>query len=385
MRTRVRIVHVINGGEFGGAERYVLNLVRRLDPASFDPAVACGYEGRFSRTLAAAGANVWVLPPGPRGVFALASRLRAWGAHLVHTHGVRGNFFGRLAAWDAGIPVIVTTVHSHFALDYPEPAKRVAYGVLEAFTAPLVTRYVAVSQALRELLVASGVDPRRVTVIPNGVDTTAFRPRPGARAHLVQALGLGDDTRLVGMVARLHPVKGHRLFLETAAAFLRDTQAPPVRFLVVGGGEPAYRRELEALTGALGVSGAVTFLGEQEDVAGILAGLDAVVVPSRFEGFCLSALEAMACGVPVVATRVGAIPELITDGANGLLAPPGDAGALAAALRRLLGDPLLAARLAEGGLETARRFSLEAFVNRTAALYHALLTARAVAPPPWGR
>lgn len=373
MNDRVRIVHVINGGEFGGAERYVLNLVTRLDPGLFEPAVACGYEGRFSRSVAATGVPVWVLPPGPRGLRELAARLRSWEARLVHTHGVRGNFFGRLAAWDAGIPLIVTTVHSHFALDYPEPAKRLAYGVLESLTAPMVTRYVAVSQALRRLLVDAGIDPRRVTVIPNGVDTAHFRPRPGARARLAQELGLSEDIRLVGMVARFHPVKGHGLFLRAAAAFLRRPEAPPVRFLVVGSGEPAYRRRLEELARELGVSGAVTFLGEREDVAAILAGLDAVVVPSRFEGFCLSALEAMASGVPVVATRVGAIPELIADGVNGLLAPPEDAEALAACLSRLLGDGSLAARIAGEGLATARRYSLDAFAARTAAMYRELL------------
>ncbi len=377
MDRRIGVMHVIGGGEFGGAERYVLELVTRLDPARFAPRVACGYEARLSRTLRGAGVPVLVLPRGPRAVTALSAALRAAGAAIVHTHGVRGNFFGRLAAWEAGVPAVVTTVHSRFDLDYPGFAKRTVYRALEGLTAPLVTRFVAVSRVLEALLVRRGVDPGRIRVIPNGVDTGVFRPDPGAAARLRALTGTGDRTRLLGLVARLHPVKGHELFLRAAAAVLQggpDGTAgapgvPDVRFLVVGAGEPAYRRELEALAGALGLGSRVVFLGEREDVPAILAGLDAAVVPSRFEGFSLSVLEAMACGVPVVATAVGAIPEIVVDGRNGLLVPAGDAAALARALSTLLADRDLAGRLARAGRETAARYTVDAFVRRTESLY----------------
>lgn len=370
MDERIAVVHVIGGGEFGGAERHVLNLVTRLDPAAFAPRVACGYEGRLARALREAGVPVFVPPPGPRGLGALAAELRAAGAAVVHTHGVRGNFFGRLAAWEAGTPAILTTVHSRFDLDYPEPVKRAAYRLLEGLTAPAVTRFVAVSQALAALLVRRGTDPGRIRVIPNGVDTAVFRPDPAAPARLRALIGAGEASRLVGVVARLHPVKGHDLFLRAAAALLEGTpDLPDVRFLVVGAGEPAYRRELEALAGALGLGPRVLFLGERADVPGILAGLDAAVVPSRYEGFSLSVLEAMACGVPVAATAVGAIPEIVVDGANGLLVPDGDAVRLAEAIGVLLRDRPRAERLVRAGLETAGRYTVEAFARRTEALY----------------
>lgn len=373
MDERIAVVHVIGGGEFGGAERHVLNLVTRLDPAAFAPRVACGYEGRLARTLREAGVPVFVPPRGLGGLPALAAELRAAGAAVVHTHGVRGNFFGRLAAWEAGTPAIVTTVHSHFDLDYPEVAKRTAYRLLEGLTAPAVTRFVAVSKALAALLVRRGTDPGRIRVIPNGVDTGVFRPDPAAPARLRALAGAGEGARLVGVVARLHPVKGHDLFLRAAAALLGGPpDLPDVRFLVVGAGEPAYRRELEALAARLGLGPRVAFLGERADVPALLAGLDVAVVPSRFEGFSLSVLEAMACGVPVVATAVGAVPEIVVDGANGLLVPGGDAVKLAGAVGALLRDRALAGRLARAGLETAGRYTVEAFARRTEALYREL-------------
>lgn len=377
MADKIRLLQVIGGGEFGGAERYVLSLVTHLDSAVFVPMVACAYEGRFSRALRAAGYPVWVLPAGLRGFSALAGIIRANGVSLVHTHGVRGNLFGRVAARLAGVSAVVTTVHSHLALDYPDRRKRLFYQALEALTCPIVGRYIVVSQALQQVLAGQGVDARRISVIPNGVDTDVFRPVPDAPRRLREELGLSPGTRLVGMVARLHPVKGHELFIRAAAVLVRQAAGgPPVRFLIVGGGEPSYRRQLEELSQGLGLGASLLFLGEREDVPEVLSGLDVAVVPSRFEGFSLAAIEAMACGVPVVAAAVGALPEIVSDGVNGLLARPGDCADLADRISALLSDGGLAARVAGQGLATARAYSVHEFARRTADLYIALLKER---------
>lgn len=369
MKARVRVVHVIGGGEFGGAERYVLDLVTRLDETVFQPMVVCGYEARFARTLRGVGGDVQVLPGGPAALPTLTGRLGAVRPAIVHTHGVRGNFFGRLAAWHAGVPAIVTTVHSDFRLDYPELRKRAVYTVLESVTAPMATRFVAVSATIKSRLVERGVDPGRITVISNGVDTKTFRPRRGAGERLRAGLGLGADIRLVGMVARMHPVKGHDLFMRAVAVLERTEGLPEVRFLAVGGGPPAYRRKLEKLAADLEVADRVLFTGEVEDVADVLSGLDLAVVPSRFEGFSLSAIEAMACGVPVVATAVGAIPEIVKNGVNGLFVREDDPVGLAAGIAAVLKDHSLARRLVKAGLETAGMYTLDVFARRTGDFY----------------
>lgn len=377
MDNKVRLVQVIGGGEFGGAERYVLNLVCGLNKALFEPVVACGYEGRLSRTLREEGIPVSVLPNGIGGLAALSRLLRSARPQIVHTHGVRGNLFGRLAARRAGVPTVVTTVHSDLALDYPRPLKRTVYSLLDGVTDPLVNRYVVVSEALKKLVVQRGIKPGRVIVVPNGVDTAAFHPIPGAAARLRDLVGMGPKVCLVGMAARLHPVKGHDLFLRAAAEIAARAGTLDVRFLVIGSGPPEYRQQMEALSERLGLRERVVFLGEREDVPAILAGLDAAVVPSQFEAFSLSVIEAMASGTPLVATRVGAIPEIVEDGVSGLLANPGDAPDLAGKILTVLADQDLARNLTENGLKTAQRYSIDKFIRRMGELYLELLKERA--------
>lgn len=377
MDNKVRLVQVIGGGEFGGAERYVLNLVCGLDKDIFEPIVACGYEGRLSRTLREEGVPVHVLPSGTGGLSALSGLLRTVRPQIVHTHGVRGNLFGRLAARRTGVPALVTTVHSDMALDYPALLKRTAYMLLDRLTDPMVTRYVVVSEAMKSVVVRRGIGTGRITVVPNGVDTTAFHPSPGAAAWLHDQVGVGPQVRLVGMAARLHPVKGHDLFLRAAAELAATSRTLDIRFLVVGSGPPEYREHLQAQTERLGLRGRVLFLGEREDVPAILAGLDAAVVPSRFEAFSLSVIEAMASGAPLVATRVGAIPEIVEDGVTGLLSHPGDALDLAAKILTVLVDRDLARRLTENGLQAADRYSIDKFIRRMGELYLELLKGQA--------
>lgn len=377
MDNKVRLVQVIGGGEFGGAERYVLNLVCGLDRNIFEPLVACGYEGRLSRTLREEGVTVEVLPSGTGGLSALSGLLRTVRPHIVHTHGVRGNLFGRLAARRAGVPVLVTTVHSDMALDYPAPLKRTAYMLLDRLTDPLVTRYVVVSEALKRVVVRRGTGADRITVVPNGVDTAAFHPSDAAAAWLRDLVGVGPQVRLVGMAARLHPVKGHDLFLRAAAELAAVAGTLDIRFLIAGSGPPEYRRQLEAQAQRLGLQERVLFLGEREDIPAILAGLDVAVVPSQFEAFSLSVIEAMASGTPLVATRVGAIPEIVEDGVTGLLSQPGDALDLAAKILTVLADRDLAGRLTENGLRTAERYSIDKFIRRMGELYLELLKEQA--------
>ncbi len=361
------MLHVIGGGEFGGAERYVLNAVRHLDDLGWRCAVACFYPGRLWHELGAEG-RAFLLARGLAGFPSLAGLLRRERPVLVHTHGVRGNLFGRTMAAAAGIPS-VTTVHSLLELDYPRPLQRLAYAALERATLPLARGVAVVSRTLAERLVAGGFPAERIRVIPGGVDTERFRPDGEAAARLRRELDLPAGARLVGMVARLHPVKGHDLFLRAAALLAADGgEAGDVRFLIVGSGEADYRRSLEELARSLLPPGRALFLGERRDVETVLAALNVAVVASQYEGFPLAVLEAMACGTPVAAVRVGALPEMVRSGETGLLCERRPE-ALAEAMGALLRDGELAARCRAGGLRQAEEHSVRAFARRLADFY----------------
>ncbi|MBC7106760.1 MAG: glycosyltransferase, partial [Firmicutes bacterium] len=237
-------------------------------------------------------------------------------ADLVHTHGVRANLLGRIAARLARRP-LVTTVHSLLRMDYPTLWTRLPNALAERLTRGLTRRFIAVSRQLAEELVREGVAPARVSVIYNGIDVEDFQPRR-PRDQVRRELGYGPGVPLVATVARLHPVKGHRYLLE--AARLVVEARPEVRFLVVGAGPG--RENLEAYAEQLGVGKQVRFTGFVSDVASLLGAVDLVVVPSLWEGFGLTAVEALNVGVPVVATAVGGLPEVVRPRETGLLVPP---------------------------------------------------------------
>jgi len=238
---------------------------------------------------------------------------------------------------------------------------------------------ICLTRVVQNGLCAAGVSPEKLALIPGAIDTAEFAAAgaDAARRAAVRAeWGLDDAAAAapgcaVGVVGRLVGGKGHGCFL-AAAARLADTPAV-AKFLIVG--EGPERAALEAEAGRLGVAdGRVLFTGFRDDVPAVLAALDILVLPSTdAEVLPLVVMEALAAGRPVVATSVGGVPEMIEDGVSGLLVPPGDADALAAALRRLTGDATLRARLAGAGRECVeRRFTLARMVSETERVYRRL-------------
>jgi glycosyltransferase involved in cell wall biosynthesis len=263
----------------------------------------------------------------------LVRRLRP---DLVHTHTAKAGTLGRLAALLARVPVIVHTYHGHVFHGYFSAPRTRAFLAIERWLARRTDRLLTVSETVRAELLALGVgDPDRLTVVPLGLDLEGFLGCEALRGGFRAELGVAADVPLVGIVARLAPIKAHEVFLQAAAAVAREL--PTARFLVIGDGE--RRRELEALAVRLGLGPQVRFLGWRADLPRIYADLDVVVLTSRNEGSPVSLIEAMAAARPVVATRVGGVPDLVDDGVTGLLVPSGDTRALAAGLSGLLGDP----------------------------------------------
>jgi glycosyltransferase involved in cell wall biosynthesis len=241
----------------------------------------------------------------------------------------------------------------------------------------LSDRLITLSERLRQEIVGFGVaPPEKIEVIPLGLD---LRPFAGEtpRGRLRAGLGLGPDECLIGSVGRLVPVKNHRMFLHAAGALRRSGRR--VKFAVVGDGE--LRAELEAEAHALELNGDVFFTGWRRDLPNVYADLDLLVNSSLNEGTPVAVIEAMAAGVPVVATSVGGVPDVVAHGVTGTLVPSGDGEALARALADRLDCPGETRQMAQAArAEAAQRYSVEQLVARMDALYQGLLRAKGYYP-----
>ncbi|MDA8335184.1 MAG: glycosyltransferase [Peptococcaceae bacterium] len=363
---RLKILHIIGGGEFGGAERHILNLVQGVDPAEVEMGILCLFARPFAEVAREAGVPAQALPMRNKLDFHVMGKMKnavaAFDPDIVHTHGVRANLLGRVAAALAGRPV-VTTVHSLLAMDYPDPASRLANSLAERCTRGMTCHFIAVSNELREALIHQGIPGGRVTAVHNGVDLARFTPDAATGRALP---GYPGDVPLVSIIARLHAVKGHRFFLHAAKAVL--AKKPGVRFLVVGGGPD--ENALTRMVSDLGIAGAVDFLGFVDDIPTLLARLNVLVVASRWEGFGLTAAEALALAVPVVATDVGGLPEIIRPFETGLLVPYGNSQAMADAVIWILEHPAEAREMATRGRAVVRReFTARQMAVRTVEVY----------------
>jgi glycosyltransferase involved in cell wall biosynthesis len=211
----------------------------------------------------------------------------------------------------------------------------------------------------RYLVDSEGFPPEKVRVIPNGIDINRFAPRP-LDADLRAQWNIGPDDPTAGIVAALRPEKNHDLFLEMAQRVLRTT--PQAKFLIVGDG--AERTRLEAKAGELGVTAAVRFCGNQSDVPKMLSLMDVVLLTSHVEAAPVSILEAMACGKPVVSTRVGSVSEMALHGETGWMVQPGDANDLAKRVTELFRDPVMARKFGEIGRQrVVEKYSVELMVK----------------------
>jgi glycosyltransferase involved in cell wall biosynthesis len=361
-------MHVIGGGEFGGAERHILNLAGALDPQKIYITVCCLFKAPFAQITRKQGIPTITVPMKNKLDFSvvlkISSLIKEKQIDIVHTHGVRANLLGRLAARLAARPA-VTTVHSRLSLDYPGFFSRLVNSWAERASRGLSSYFIAVSRELEDILKREGISEDKVEVIHNGIDFSLFKPKcpPGSYR---ESLGYGDDVPLVAIIGRMHPVKGHRFFLLAAKEVLADM--PEARFLVAGYGpeQPA----LESLAQQLEITDKVNFAGFIEDIPSLLADIDLVVIPSLSEGLPLTAIEALAVGVPVVATSVGGLLEVLKDCHSGLLVSPGDYKALARGILWMINHPEEAREMAQRGRKAVlERFSSLTMARKTEKVY----------------
>jgi glycosyltransferase involved in cell wall biosynthesis len=296
----------------------------------------------------------------------LAVRLRDARPDLVHTHLIHADLYGIPAARWAGVRGVVSSRHNDDRFRRWLPVR-----VLSRWLWRQADAGIAISEAIRRFAIAyEGVSPQKIHTIHYGLDPASVHAPPDARTRLRQELGLPADAPLVGSVCRLIEQKGldNALdgFAQVAAEF------PAAHYAIAGDGP--LRGALEAQAARLGVADRVHFLGWRADAPAIFAALDVLLAPSRWEGFGLVFLEAMALGVPVISTRVSAIPEVIADGETGWLVPPDDPAAIAGALRAALADPDERCRRGEAGrARLESQFTVDAMVERTLAVYRGVV------------
>ena len=364
-RKRIRVVELLATGTSGGAQEHVYNLVTRLDRARYDVSVLSLSNGAAVRRLEKTGISVCALDDmdDASAIEAVAAHLDAVEADVVHNHMYRAEVVGTQAAWRLAAsgrprPYIVGTVHSSRIRSDEDR------DLLRALT-PRMDHLIAVSSAIVRKLHDEGRVGAPVSLIYNGVDLTRYS-EPDICGTLHEEFPIPTGAPIVGVVARLEPEKGHPTLLEAWPTVLRAV--PAAHLLIVG--EGSQLDALKAQVAELGIGASVTFTGRRDDVPAVTAALDVAVLPSYREAQGLSILEAMALSRPVVASAVGGIPEMIEDGRTGLLVPPHDTVALAAAIVRLLTDHPYADTLAKAAQNLVHdRFCVELMVRAIETIY----------------
>ncbi len=364
------LFHIDAGREWRGGQRQSLLLVRELVRRGYPVHFIVQPKSPLWEKACAENLPVW--PLRMRSEFGLLAALRlAWrmkrrGCILAHFHDAHSVAVGSLAARWAKVPLRVISRRVDFPLKRNPFSRKKYLRNVEAL--------IAISDGVKRVLVQGGVDPARIRVVPSGIDFSIYdQEQPHDFLH--REYGFDEGDYLVGIVASLEDHKGHRDLLEAANLLKEHTRK--IKIVIVG--EGSLKLELTKQAQALHVKDLVYFMGFRSDIPRILASLDLFVLSSRLEGLGSSLLDAMACRLPVVATRTGGIPELVKDGETGLLVPPRNPKAMAQAIETLYHDKRLAARLAKAGHEFVhKKFSAEATAERTLAVYKEIADAKGV-------
>ncbi len=344
------VAHVIGSLRTGGAERQLVNYLLAADRDEFRHTAVCLQErGELAAVVEAAGIPVVRIPIRTRHAVGCLRHFAGWlrdqDVAVVHAHMHDSALWGRLAGRWAGVPVLMTTEHGKELWKGP---LRVA---IDHHLGRWTARHIAVARDGMEIRIRrERFDPDKLILIPNGVPIPAESGNDAGRRRVRAEFGLDDDTPVLGTVGRVVEAKGYEHLL-AALATLRESR-PRLRWLAVGDGD--RRSDLTARAAAAGLGDAVIWAGRRDDVNDLLAAMDVWVMSSVREGLPVALLEAMAACRPIVATNVGGIPDAVRDGSEGLLVPPADPAALAAAIAQLLADPARAAGLAAAARRRAQ-------------------------------
>jgi glycosyltransferase involved in cell wall biosynthesis len=358
----MRILHVEAGRHYYGGARQVVHIIEGLAGRGVENLLACPPGSEIARAAAPFAGVLPVAMGGDADVamtWRLARLIRNRRPDLVHLHSRRGaDTWGGLAARLSGTPCVLSR-----RVDNPEPPWLVSAKYR------LFDHVITISEGIRQVLLAEGLAPGRVSCVRSAVDAGPYLARVDGAAFR-REFGLPADAVVAGMVAQLIPRKGHRYLLDALPPLLAEF--PALQVLLFGQGP--LKEELAAACARPPLAGRVHLAGFRHDLPRWLGGLDLLVHPADMEGLGVSLLQAGAAAVPIIASRAGGLPEAVEDGVSGLLTPPGDVAALGAAMARLLADGGLRRRMgAAGRARILREFSVAAMVDGNLAVYRRVL------------
>ena len=367
----MRILHLISGGDVGGAKTHVHLLLQGLSKTDHIRLV-CFKDGAFAQEAAALGIDTRVIDAGLRQtVSQLQALIEKERFEVIHCHGARANMVGMLLKRKVQLPV-VTTVHSDYRLDYMgRPTAALTYGTINKLALRRLDSWIGVSEATADMLIARKFDPQRVYKLYNSVSFDDLSPALSREAFLEKiGLAAAPDSVIFGIAARISPVKDMETLIRAFAATV--AKCPGARLIIAGDGE--QRSELEALAARLCPAGSYCFCGWLDDVDTFYHAIDINMLTSVSEGFPYALPEGAKMHCATIASRVGGVPEFIEDGINGLLFTPKDVDTLAAHMLRLTNDAELRQTFAERLFErTKREFSIDAMLETQKTIYTRVL------------
>jgi glycosyltransferase involved in cell wall biosynthesis len=384
----IRVLRVIARLNMGGPALHVAYLAAGLAERGYETTLVAGEISRGEESMAfvAERLGVPVVTVSELGreisplrdaiaTLRLARLIREQRPHILHTHTAKAGALGRAAALLAGpgaAPIVVHTFHGHVLRGYFDPVSQRLFKLVETLLARSTDALIAVSPEVRDDLVALGIAPReKFAVVRLGIELDARVALNGDdRERARRLLGVGPDRFVVGWIGRMTGVKRTGDVLLA----LRELRARGVDATLCMVGDGPDRQAVEQQAHELGIARHCLYLGYQEEVAGWFAALDVMVLPSANEGTPVTAIEALAVGRPVVATRVGGVPDVIRDGEDGFLVEVGDVHALADRLAVLAADPELRRRMGDAGRKRVLpRYSVDRLVDDVDRLYRSLL------------
>ena len=385
-RGPVKVINIVTRLNIGGVAHHVTNLMRGLDRAKYEQELVCGLEGAGESSMRehiqAQGVAPILIPQLVGNPYLNVFDVLAFGHILrllrqqrpviLHTHTSKAGLLGRVAARLTGVPIVVHTFHGLVLKGHYGPLKTGVVRVVERWLARFSDRLIAVSEQDRKDLLAYRIAPtHKIEVIPLGLELDQFIDSRRRRGVVHRELGLDSAIRLIGIVGRIAPVKNHRLFFDAMAGVLTEHKSAHV--VVAGDGD--LRPEMERYVQEMGIASRVSFLGWRHDLPQVYTDLDVVVISSNNEGTPVSAIEAMAAGRPVVATRVGGLPDVISDGETGYLVAAGNVEQLASTIERVLRGGETTERLGRNARESVKnKFAVDRLAVDIDLLYRRLLT-----------
>jgi len=371
-KKKIAVMHVINAYALGGAEKLVFDIASSMDKSKFDVFICSiasrgdAVERSIRHSLHSQGVRTLCLDKAPHrqrllAIWRLARFLRANKIDIVHTHCPSPDFYGRLAAWLSRVPLVFTTIHNTAGY-----SRRV-----EKTLGWLSCKHIAISEEVRQYAINNlHIPVHKLSIVHNGINMEKYKNNPVPKGDIFGELGISTNKKIITNIGRVTVQKGQFYLLQAAKIVLREF--PDVHFLVVGDDKTDQKlaAELRQLVKAENLSAHITFAGVRQDVPQILAITDVFAFPSLWEGFALVSLEVMAAGVPMVATDVGSIREVLIDGENGLIVPPKDAEALADGIKFMLRDPERAKAMGLRGTKAVEeKFAIENTVRGYEEMY----------------